>query len=59
MTKKNKTWTTKEATSFIEFLDEYDLIEHIPDPIKSGDSWIYTIKLKIDDSNGERDNTSD
>lgn len=52
--KKEKVWTIKEATSFIEFLDEYDLIDYISEPKRDKDTWTYTIKLKIDDRESNR-----
>lgn len=36
----------KKAVKLIKKLKKLDLIDYIPDPIPSGDYWIYTIYLK-------------
>ena len=43
MRKKSK---TQKAIELVIKLRELDLIKPIPDPIKQGDNWIYTITFK-------------
>jgi len=61
MEKKSKIWTIVEAASFISLLDEYDMIASTSEVAGLEDHLIYTIKLKLNDSesNREGDNTSD
>lgn len=48
MNNKEKIWKPEEAKSFIEFLDEYGMVENISEPVFSGEYMIYTVKLKLD-----------